>query len=1097
MMNHLKYGAAASVLALMSVSAVYAQETTGGIRGMISDESGAPVANASVEILHTPTGRKVQTTTDGSGYYGATNLRVGGPYTVTVTGAGFEANSQSVAAIGIGDPAAVDIVVEKAGQVQEVVVRASRRPVEPGRTRISGEAVEMSPSLNRDIRDLARKSPYATLDPTNSDALLLGGQSNRSNAILIDGVKQGDDFGLNANGYPTQRSPISISAVEAVSVDVAPFDTQYGFFQGGVVNVVTKSGGNDFHGGLFYEKLDDSLRGDSYVGSDGVARSLTSKFEEKTWGAQLSGPIIKDKLFFFASYEDFEGAEPTIFGPSDSSAATKIPGVTTANITRITDILKTKYNFDPLGYTADELAYTDVKKQVKLDWQINDNHRAVASWQETLSERITDTGNTSTGSTPSLGLLSKWYTLQSNLKTYKLQLFSDWNESFSTEVSVSRKEVVNISNPLGGDDFAEFRVYIAGGTGSSVYAGPDISRQANALTNDVDNYRVRGTYRWNDHTFTAGYEREEVEIFNLFVQRATGQYVFNSIDDLDNKRAASVQYSNAASNDKNDGAAQFGYAVNTVYVQDEWRLKPNLTVKAGIRHDWYESDDKSKYNPSFAANYGFRNDKNLNGLNSFQPRISFNWRPEIDTGLTVYGGIGKFQGGSPNVWISNSYSNPGNLTGSVTCNRTGTTSVANCGSGVNLTGVLDNVDGFNVAQAIKDRNTISANAGTGNVNAIAPDFDLAQIWKTSIGVQKRADLGVLGEDWLFRVEYLKTKVDKALYWYDVYLEKAQTGTAPDGRPTFFATTVNGAARTNRQDVVLASTDKGEAQQIMLAVSKSWNDGWARGLNMDVSYTRSDSKDVNSGTSSVATSSYRQNAVYSPNEAILATSNFEIKNSLNFSVNYSRKFFGDYATKVGIFGQKRSGLPYSFTYDDNSSTTLAQSGMFGEVGLYTSTDRQLLYVPTADANGNVTATSDPLVKYAAAFNVAAFNTYLQETGLIKYAGSISPRNAFKSPDLTTVDLHLAQELPAFFPNGSKLEAYLDIRNLGNLLNDEWGVLEQYSFPYFRNEVVARNCQVASCTAGTGNFYQYDSFTKRQPSVNVRSVYQVKVGVSYKF
>ncbi|KAK0331498.1 hypothetical protein LTR94_028680, partial [Friedmanniomyces endolithicus] len=175
------------------------------------------------------------------------------------------------------------------------------------------------------------------LFPGASDALILGGQNSRTNAFLVDGIRQGDDFGLSPNGYPTVNSPISISVLEAVQVDVAPYDVQYGAFQGGVVNSVTKSGGNEFHGEAFYEITNQDLQGDSFSYEDmssgeTINRSVTGEFEEKTWGATLSGPIIKDRLFFLLNYEKFEATEPVLSGPTGSGATNEVPGITQADV---------------------------------------------------------------------------------------------------------------------------------------------------------------------------------------------------------------------------------------------------------------------------------------------------------------------------------------------------------------------------------------------------------------------------------------------------------------------------------------------------------------------------------------------------------------------------------------------------------------------------------------------------------------------------------------------------------------------------------------------------------------------------------------------
>jgi hypothetical protein len=306
------------------------------------------------------------------------------------------------------------------------------------------------------------------------------------------------------------------------------------------------------------------------------------------------------------------------------------------------------------------------------------------------------------------------------------------------------------------------------------------------------------------------------------------------------------------------------------------------------------------------------------------------------------------------------------------------------------------------------------------------------------------------------------------------------GTAPDGRPTYGPNPV----RSGQNVLMLTNFSGGKTDQFAVVLNKDWYEGWLDGAGFNLSYTYLDSQDRSPATSSTASSNYGNIAVFDPNNPTLADSNYEIEHALKLNLTYSRAFFGDYRTRMNLFAQRRSGLPFSYTFGTSSTT------LFGEAY---STQRQLLYVPQVDSSGNVTATSDPLVRYGSvsgkAFDVAAFNEFLHSTGLIKYAGEIAPRNAFKAPMVTTVDLHIAQELPAFFPGGAKLEAYMDVQNLGNMLNDEWGSIQQIAFPYTSNNVAA---------SIVGNQYSYNGFSTRSPATfGPQSVWQVKFGFRYKF
>lgn len=1106
MMNRSRaFWATTALLTTMAASAAYAQETTGGISGQIVDQQGYPLAGATVVAVHAPSGTQSTTLTDAAGNYSLRNLRVGGPYEVTVSSTQYAAQTAVLASIGIGRPADLDILVtaggDSASTVEDIVVTGTAGPAglrTSPRSAFDQNDIETLPSIGRDIKDFVRTSPFATTDPSNNDALSIGGQSTRFNAFLVDGVRQGDDFGLNGNGYPTVRTPISVSLLEAITVDVAPYDVQYGSFTGGVVNSVTKSGGNRFQGEVFWETTDQDLQGDTFSYTDFITgeeqnRTVSGEFEETSYGATLSGPIIPDRLFFIASYELFEGTQPILSGPAGSGAAIEVPGITQADIDQVRSITEAVYGYDPLSATADSAQVRDEKYFAKIDWNITDRHRAAFSYQKTENGDFR-LGSFSTSSTfPNISLLSSSYNASTTLNVYKAQLFSDWSDTFSTEFSISRKEVEALSATPQDNNFAAFQVYLDTPTGPaprrSIRLGTERSRQANVLTNDLD--QIRFVANWDaglGHHLMFGIERETVEVFNLFVQVANAEYEFASIADYRNRRASFINYQNAASNDKNDGGASFAYSLNSLYAQDAWDVTDQLTVTAGFRLDWYDTDDAPLANPLFQQNYGFASNSTLDGVTVLQPRFGFNWQPTDS--LTVYGGIGRFQGGSPNVWISNNFSNTGNLIGAFNC-RIASTYVSNFAGNNNPVctaaqqAALTNVDGFQVAPVAQAEVTASANQGTGLINIIDPTFKAPSIWKTSIGVSKDFDLNrfSMGDGWRVTAEYVHSELENAVGWKDLRDADRQTGTAPDGRPVF-----SGAA--GQQVLMLTNFQGGEADQFAISLAKDWYDGLLEGAGFNLSYTYLDATDQHAGTSSVAASNFQNLAVFDPNNPAVADSNYEIENAIKLRVSYSRAFFGDYRTRFNLFGQRRSGLNYSYVFATGANS------LFGE---NRSTQRQLLYVPATDASGQVTRTSDPIVTYATNFNFAGFNEFLERNGLLESAGEITNRNAYTSPDFTTFDLSVSQELPAFFPGGAKLEAYGVVENLGNLLNDEWGVLQQVGFPYMSNNVVARNCQlVTTCTAGRGNFYQYDSFTDRDTAtVTTASVWQVKVGVRYKF
>ena len=1097
---------AALAFAVMSAAA-HAQETTGGINGSVKGAGGAPVGNASVTVVYEPTNQTFTVNTDRGGLFSVRQLPPGGPYRVTVQGPSGPIVSE-VSSIGLGAPYQLDLAPAVAADgtaVAEVVVQASRagpRVAQTGpRSTFNATDIETLPTFSRDLRDIARLNPFVQIDPTNNQALIIAGNNNRFNAIYIDGVRESDDFGLNANGYPTQRSPISVDLIESLNVEIAPYDVQYGAFQGGVLNLSTKSGSNEFHGSGFYE-YDSRQLG---AGEEIRDQLRPLNFQDKNYGFTFGGPIIKDRLFFEFGYEKYEGLASAGYGPQDSTGFANVTnGVTSAQVAQVTQILQSVYGYNA-GGIANPAPIQSEKYFGKLTWQINDKHRFVFEVQnddDTTFNQFSSSTVLALGSTP--------YVFEQPLESYSGYLYSNWTPNFSTEISYTHRETDGLTNNLGAP-FPNFQIYFGGSaTGSSIRVGQDISRQANILETTDQLFRAKANYTLGAHTFTVGYERDDLSVFNEFVQNAIGNYQFTTIANLQNRLASQITYASAADNNPADGAAQWGDVVHTGYLQDEWRPLSNLTLRAGVRVEYYEQSDKPKLNTLFQSTYGFTNTANLDGDVVFMPRLGFNYRPMSN--LVINGGLGKFSGGNPNVWISNNFSNTGNLLGQVNCTPSSPASL--CGN------AITNVQGLAVNPTILASNTISANAGTGITNALSPNFDPPSVWKASIGAAYTANFadwgwtGVVGKyagnDWRLHADYVYQTAEDAVLWQDLQTTGKAIGTAPDGRPIFnpFRTAAN---RSNTYDLVLTNTHKGHGQVAAIGLGKTFP--W--GFDFDVTYTYTHSKDVNPGTSSVALSNYRQLAFSDPNNPGLATSNYSIKNAIKLQANWEHRFFGDYATRVRLYATRRSGLPYSFTFAGTNST---QNGAYDTFGLANAVggtgNNQLFYVPKADASGNVTATSDPRVQYAAGLNVANLNDFLKASGLIKYNGSISPRNAFTSRDFTQADIQVTQELPAFFLPKAKAELYFQVFNLGNLINNSWGVVDQIGFPYFATVVtptiVPCSTMGVGCAAGQANQYRYANVASRTtgfgqaPTINTgtsgqppTSLWALKLGVRVKF
>ncbi|MDP8916885.1 MAG: TonB-dependent receptor, partial [Pseudomonadota bacterium] len=611
---------------MLLATAAMSQETTSAIRGEVVDPSGAPVADAQVTILHQPSGTRSTVNTDAQGVFDARGLRVGGPYTITVEAPAFEAETLQGINLTLGETTRLNFDLADEAAVEGVVVTAQRDPT-ANNTGVSStldqEDVDAVVSITRDLRDLARRNILTAQNTRGDGGISIAGSNPRTNRITIDGAQAQDEFGLNTGGLPTRRGPISLEAIEQFVVDAVPTDVENGNFLGGAINVNLRSGENQFEGSLFLNYLNDGLIGDSIRD-----RPIPSQVTQENYGFFLSGPIVRDKLFFAFSYEFYESAEATFTGPVGAGFANEIIGVTQADIDLVVGIFETEYatEFD-VGDIPRTTPILDEKYSIKIDYNITDNHRASFTQRYALSELFSRTGLGRT----SAGLSSQFYLTGEEDYSYTAELNSDWTDRFSTQLRITHRDLERRQDPPSGQEFAAIQVCFAptssatgaGGTTTSCGStsvlnfGPDRFRQANFLETGNTALFARGTYSLSNQVLKLGYEGRKQDIFNLFVPGSDGVYYFDSVADFRAGRANRFEYNNAVTGDANDAAADFGFFIHSLFAQDTIDVSDQLRLTAGARLDAYQSDDRPILNPNFVARQGFSNQETYDGRSVF------------------------------------------------------------------------------------------------------------------------------------------------------------------------------------------------------------------------------------------------------------------------------------------------------------------------------------------------------------------------------------------------------------------------------------------------------------------------------------------------
>lgn len=969
--------AAAVALSIGLSSTAMAQVTSSELNGKILGPQGNPAPGTVVTVTHVPTGAVKTVTVNSGGTFSLRGLRVGGPYTVVIDSDEFADQTINDVYLELGDSATIERVLQPAQEYENIVVTGSQvSSLAFGQTgpvaSFDLKTLQEAPAINRDITDIVRIDPRIYVDEGGSNGIQCVGKSPRFNSLTVDGVRMNDLFGLNSNGYPTERMPFSFDAIEGVSVEIAPFDVIYGGFSACNISAVSKTGTNEVHGTAFYDYGSDSLRGDSLEGDDINLGAYT----EKRYGFSVGAPLIKDKLFIFAAYEKLEGANTFDRGAIGSGAVNEV-NITQDQVAQIQQISQSLYGFDA-GTVPSSMANEDEKLLVKLDWNINDQHRFALTYNYNDGNNFAQ----SDGDSDEFEFSSHLYERGAELESFIGVLYSDWTDKFSTEIRLSRTKLDNLQRSMygdgtpGGNDFGEILIRMANDPSDdsddiTVYLGSDDSRQANDLNWDATSIMFRGNYYFdNGHTLTFGYENDKLDIFNMFVQHAETTISFNSLDDFANGTNARIEYGYAYSGDLNERAAEWGYTSHSTYAQDEFYLTDDLKIVAGLRYDWITTSDRPLENTEFTESYGYSNTANLDGIDLLQPRVGFNYT--VSDSTEVRGGFGLFSGGNPNVWMTNNYQNT-NVTGGEVRND-----YANLFDG-SITWV-NTEDGVTPGPGYSVPGDLDATMDSGvgrnfEPNNLDPDFEMPSEWKISAGLTHITD-----DDYVFNFDALVSITqDQAMVKYKGI---EVVGVTEDGYADYESTGLGSLELTN-------SGEKSTSYSLTATMNKAWDNGIA----LVAGYNYSHAEDVQPMTSSVAFSNFQYRAFTNPNEEVSSLSDWNIKHRLTLDLRYTTQFFDGFDTTFSMFALAQSGKPYSFTLSQDDGNSI-----FG------------------------------------------FTPFLGSNNVLPVGAE---RNDEESPWWAKVDIAVRQDIPAFNKDHTA-QVFFIVDNFTNMLNDDWGILEETSF-----------------------------------------------------
>jgi hypothetical protein len=994
----------------LAIARVAAQGvTTAAITGHITDDAGAPVPQVELTLTLATTGERRISRSREDGMYSFENVTVGSPYTLSARAIGFEPKASEQFALGLGQRFTLNLSLKRAAiEVAGVTVAAEADPLRSAartgpQTYVSDSAVRRLPTLNRAFTDFVSTAPQVVRTPGGGNSI--NGQNDRFNNVQIDGGSNNDLFNLGStNGVPggsVNARPLSLESVREFQILIAPFDVRQGQFTGGLVNAVTKSGTNDIHGSAF-----GYVQNQNFVGSDTAGINVpVADYQQQQYGFSLGGPIIRDKLHFFASGDFRHDVRPfataiqcsSSCSPSDTTGI----GITGARFDSVQSILKTQYGFDPGSFSAPTIPNPETNLFGKLNYEMGTNSHVEVSGifvnadKVTLIHQYTSPFNGRDG----YQLSSSGYDFTDHTRTVRGKWTAQLGSRYSNEMILAYSSIFDVRAlpnrvPL---------ILVAGNSPATyVAAGADRFSQANSLKQKVIEVTDNVTFSAGRHLLTLGTHNEFFHFTNVFFQASLGVWNFSSPESLANAQPNRYEI-NLPTTARPDGPiADFHVKQWGIYGEDRFSPVNHLTLTAGIR-----LDVPSQPAPTENATLGAIQFPLLNGgtvhTGSFpsgnilwSPRLGFNYNVNGGSETILRGGVGIFTGRPPYVWLSNAYGNTGQDFVSLIC--------------TGATVPTFTIDPNNQPTACNPASTPSA--GRPSVVYFDSDFKFPQAAKLALGLDREIGWGVLGS-----VDFIYTRAINEFLLEDVNLTGVQGQSAGEtGRPLYG--TINpatGAATASRVtatylDVIRNHNTSGDhSASLTVQLQKRFGSG----VEFNASYNYSHTVDFRSMTSDITNSNYRFGVLNGPVDApTLAPSFFDRPHKVTISGTINAPL----ATRFSLFYVGISGTP--FTYVVN-----------GDINADGFSGNDAVYVPinAADISG-LTPTQ-----------FATLDNFINNDPCLRgNRGHILPRNSCRNPWQNIVNARVSKVFGTL--HGQSIELTADMLNVLNLLNSSWGLIK---------------------------------------------------------
>jgi len=997
---------------------VFAQVTTSSISGHVADENGEPLAGAAVVAVHTPSGSQYYAVANDKGRFNIGGMRTGGPYHLEISFLGMGTVKYDDVTLRLGEPAVIDVVL-KASESLDAAVLTSDAAFASNLTGAGSNyglsVLENVPTVDRNIYDVVRFSPLVS---QVGKGLTFTGTNNRYNNFMIDGAEANDSFGLNpsgTNGGMTGANPVAMDAVEEVQVAIAPFDVRQSGFTGGAINAVTKSGTNEIKGSVY-----SYFNNQDFIGvTPGKDIKDRTKYQDQTsqvYGLTLGAPIIKDKLFVFVSAEYDRQSTPNIYTPLNGTYA---DAFSAEEARKVLAHYEKNYAKGVAGFNEGidpkQVISGSVNALARIDWNINKDHKLMFRYQYMNASADNYRSNQAVYYFANSG-----YQLSTVNNIAVLELNSRISDMVTNEFRASAVLVRDHRNVA----YNGASVRIRGFEGmSEVYIGSEKSSGANAVNTDTYNISDNVSIFAGNHHITVGTHNDFYIFNNLFLQNSFGGYEFKTLADFYANKISKFQfaYADPAVDGVTDSrwsaksyAARFG-----LYLQDEWTPNRDFMLTYGIRADIpvmfnAPTENKAFNETELAKDRGEYVGVVPNATVLVSPRVGFRWFIDEAHKTLLRGGAGIFTGRVPFVWLANAYNNTGVETKSVYL------SGAKIPENMPLTS--------NPYADVVEKGIVSGVAGN-TVNTLNRKFKYPQTFRANIGFEHD-----FGAGWNFVFDAVYSKSFNNVFFNNINLVRSSStavamvnASAAEKNASSVLSYYDMALADYKGVVALENTNLGYSYSLSGQLSKHFDFG----LDLMASYTFGHSYSVNDGLGSVALTNHQAYVATDVTVPTLSYSYFDKPHKVMGMVSYTSPVYARMQTHVSFVYQGQSGNRFSYmTFDSYDVNNCGGAGGF------------LLYVPTKDELAQMSWAGENSAEQTAA--AAAFEQYISnDKYLSSRRGQFTERFGGISPFENRFDLHLAQDFYYDRKSGRKIQLMVDFLNIGNLLNPEWGLVDDFS------------------------------------------------------